>query len=255
MKKHMMALATIFTLCTGAFTTNAFAAEHKIEKGETLSEISEQYSMNVEDLKNLNDLSSDLIIANEILSVLDESDFYSIQKGDTLFEIGQAKKATVEQLMEWNNLSTEIIFAGDILAVTVEAGKQLMNEQATQSAELKTNKETKTEVKKELTEDDYIDGERTIVVDPKEAQGQRYNYLWQYAAKLYDEGKYKTFQERDGIYYETLDNLVKNYDLKLDKELFKDCLLEYSEITFDVNNKTGKFKDFKYPTSIILAGC
>ena len=160
MKKHMMALATIFTLCTGAFTTNAFAAEHKIEKGETLSEISEQYSMNVEDLKNLNDLSSDLIIANEILSVLDESDFYSIQKGDTLFEIGQAKKATVEQLMEWNNLSTEIIFAGDILAVTVEAGKQLMNEQATQSAELKTNKETKTENQEKEADNQLIDNRK-----------------------------------------------------------------------------------------------
>jgi N-acetylmuramoyl-L-alanine amidase len=149
MKKQIMALATIFTLGTGAFTTNAFAAEHTIKKGETLSEISEQYSMTVEDVKSLNDLSSDRIIANEILSVLDDSDFYTIQQGDTLFEIGQAKDATVNQLMKWNNLSTEIIFAGDILAVTLEAGKHLMKEQATQQTEPETNTETKSEAKPE----------------------------------------------------------------------------------------------------------
>lgn len=160
MKKQMMALATIFTLGTGAFSTNAFAAEHKIIKGETLSDISEQYSMTVEGVKHLNDLSSDLIIANEILSVIDESDFYKIQKGDTLFKIGQAKNATVNQLMEWNNLSTEIIFTGDILAVTLEAGKYLMEQQESQPAEKKTAietnsiKETVVEPKKETTKNE-----------------------------------------------------------------------------------------------------
>ena len=159
MKKQLMALATIFTLGTGAFTTNAFAAEHQIQKGETLSEISAQYSMTVEEVKNLNDLSSDLIIANKILSVIDDSDFYTIQKGDTLFEIGQAKNATVDQLMKWNNLSTEVIFTGDILAVTLEAGKYLMQEQAIQPTERKTaietkaTPETKVEAKNETKEE------------------------------------------------------------------------------------------------------
>lgn len=169
MKKQIMALATIFTLGTGAFTTNAFAAEHTIKKGETLSEISEQYSMTVEDVKSLNDLSSERIIANEILSVLDDSDFYTIQQGDTLFEIGQAKDATVNQLMKWNNLSTEIIFAGDILAVTLEAGKHLMKEQATQQTEPETNTETKSEAKPE-TKINTQDQEKSTIPQQQESK-------------------------------------------------------------------------------------
>ena len=40
MKKRFLALATIFTFSTGGFATNIFAAEHNIQQGETLSEIS-----------------------------------------------------------------------------------------------------------------------------------------------------------------------------------------------------------------------
>ena len=135
MKKQVLALATIFTLSTTGVATNAFAAEHTIKKGETLGDISKQYSMTVEDLKNLNDLNSDLIFANETLNVLGENDFYTIQPGDTLFTIGIEKGASVEQLLRWNNLSSDLIYAGETLAVTAAAGKVRMDAQAEEQAQ------------------------------------------------------------------------------------------------------------------------
>ena len=126
MKKQFLALVTIFTLSTGGFATNAFAAEHKIQQGETLSEISQKYAMAVEDIKQLNNLSSDNIFANDTLKVLDEKDFYTVQKGDTLYKIAEAYNVAMEQLVKWNNLlNPNLIFAGEKLAVTAEAGTLL----------------------------------------------------------------------------------------------------------------------------------
>ena len=126
MNKQILALATIFTLSAGGFATNTFAAEHNIQQGETLSEISKQYSMTVEELKQLNDLSSNLIFANDTLEVFDEKEFYTVQSGDTLHKIAEAYNVAMEQLAKWNNLvNPNLIFVGEKLAVTAEAGELL----------------------------------------------------------------------------------------------------------------------------------
>ena len=126
MKKQLLALATIFTLSAGGFATNTFAAEHNVQQGETLSEISKQYSMTIEELKRLNNLSSDIIFANDILKVIDEKDFYTIQRGEKLYKIAEAYNVAMEQLVKWNNiLNPNLIFAGEKLAVTAEAGALL----------------------------------------------------------------------------------------------------------------------------------
>ena len=126
MKKQLLALATIFTLSAGGFATNTFAAEHNVQQGETLSEISKQYSMTIEELKRLNNLSSDIIFANDILKVIDEKDFYTIQRGEKLYKIAEAYNVAMEQLAKWNNLvNPNLIFVGEKLAVTAEAGELL----------------------------------------------------------------------------------------------------------------------------------
>ena len=148
MKKQILALTSIFTLSLTGVASNAFAAEHTIQKGETLGDISKQYSMTVKDLKTLNDLNSDLIFANETLNVLGEDDFYTIEAGDTLFNIGIEKGASVEQLLRWNNLSSDLIYAGDTLAVTPEAGKvrmeseEAVQENVQQAPATSTNKQS-----------------------------------------------------------------------------------------------------------------
>jgi N-acetylmuramoyl-L-alanine amidase len=126
MKKQFLALATILTLSAGGFATNIFAAEHNIQQGETLSEISTKYSMTVEQLKQLNDLSADIIFANDTLKVLDEKDLYTVQQGDTLHEIANAYNVAMDQLAKWNNLvNPNLIYVGEKLAVTAEAGELL----------------------------------------------------------------------------------------------------------------------------------
>jgi N-acetylmuramoyl-L-alanine amidase len=143
MKKQVLALATIFTLSTAGVASNALAAEHTIKKGETLGDISKQYSMTVEDLKNLNDLNSDLIFANDTLNVLGENDFYTIEPGDTLFNIGIEKGASVEQLLRWNNLSSDLIYAGETLAVSEAAGKVRMQAEAEEQEKQAASQQTK----------------------------------------------------------------------------------------------------------------
>lgn len=132
MKKQVLALATVFTLGAGAFASTTQAAEHKIQSGETLQGISVQYSMTVDELKQLNGLVSDTIYANQSLKVIDDSDLYTVQTGDTLFKIGVSHNASVDQLMKWNNIVNEnLIFAGEKIAVTEAAAKPAPVQQAT----------------------------------------------------------------------------------------------------------------------------
>lgn len=144
MKKQFIALATIFTLSAGAFvTTDASAAEHKIKKGETLEEISMHYSMTVDELKKLNNLTSDKIIADKTLQVLDGNDFYTIVQGDTLGKIGDANNASVADLKKWNDLSSDLIIIGETLAVTKEAG-ELRNKKSAKQQPIKQKAKVET---------------------------------------------------------------------------------------------------------------
>ena len=106
---------------------------HEVVKGETLSSISRLYGVSVADLKEWNDLSSDLIEVEQLLQVvpddesesedeLDDEDYgdailesddksaaidveyYKVRKGDNLNRIGERYGVHPNQLKELNNL-------------------------------------------------------------------------------------------------------------------------------------------------------
>lgn len=131
MKKHIFALATIFTLGAGAYASNTSAAEYTIQKGDTVEKIASQYSMTAEELKHLNDLTSDALYIDDKLTVLSDEEQYIVQPGDTLYKISNDHDISIQELLEWNYVSNaDLIFAGEKLAVTEEVGeikKKLMS--------------------------------------------------------------------------------------------------------------------------------
>lgn len=121
MKKKFLAFATVATIGAGLYGTDASAATHTVKTGDTLWSISQEYSMSIEELQQLNDRQSTIIYPNEKLTVVKEDTNYTIQPTDTLFKIAVAYNVTVEQLMAWNGLTSDLIYAGDILAVSPSA--------------------------------------------------------------------------------------------------------------------------------------
>ncbi|RTR32948.1 peptidoglycan endopeptidase [Robertmurraya yapensis] len=136
MKKKVAILSTVALLST-SFATSAFASTYKVEKGDTLLHIAKKYQTSVTELKNLNDLSSDLIFVNQVLKVFNDTDLvktspqttpvnnpvvnvssYTVVKGDTLSKIAKQHNISLKNLMEWNNLDHHIIYPGQNLNVS-----------------------------------------------------------------------------------------------------------------------------------------
>lgn len=126
----ILVLTLVVALTTGAFLTKEVAAEtYKIQPGDTLYSISQQFNTTVESLMEVNRLSGDLIYIDDTLEISSEEELYRIEPGDTLSEIAIAYNTSVEQLQEWNDLSSDLIYAGEALAVS---GPTSINEQTAQ---------------------------------------------------------------------------------------------------------------------------
>ena len=104
---------------------------YTVKPGDTLYSIAKMYNMSVEMLKELNNLTTNIISIGQVLKVNgtpiqdDMPNFqgegtYTVQFGDTLYKIAKMYNTTVENLMELNNLSSNILSVGQILKVSGE---------------------------------------------------------------------------------------------------------------------------------------
>ena len=90
---------------------------YKIRRGDNLSQIAFRYKIEVAVLKEINGMSSDLIIAGREIMVPRGSAWaskqgprertYKITKGDTLWNISKKFKVSIEDIVLWNDLKIE----------------------------------------------------------------------------------------------------------------------------------------------------
>lgn len=109
-----------------------------VEKGDTLYEIASVYGISVQELKELNNLTSNNIYIGQQLVVpaIDVSIpettppqenylYYTVQKGDSLWSISRKFNVTIPQIVELNNLDTINLQIGDELKIpTTESSPQ-----------------------------------------------------------------------------------------------------------------------------------
>ena len=78
---------------------------YTVKKGDTLYSISNKYGISVDELKLLNNLTSNTLSIGELLKVpISRDNIYTIKKGDTLWSIANENNTTVDKLKEINNL-------------------------------------------------------------------------------------------------------------------------------------------------------
>jgi 3D (Asp-Asp-Asp) domain-containing protein/LysM repeat protein len=120
MKKKFVSLVATAAIITSAATT-VQAEEVTVQKGDTLWGFSQDYGVSVESIKKWNNLSSDLIYPEDVLTV---SPYITVtvKKGDTLWDIAQTNNVCVEDLKNWNNLTSDIIHPGLNVKVYTEKG-------------------------------------------------------------------------------------------------------------------------------------
>lgn len=138
MKKTIISAASLTALSAVA-AANISASEITVESGDTLWSISEGASQTVNEIKSLNNLTSDLIFPGDVLKIDAEAPSaapaeaveaveaeegattYTIEAGDTLFAIANQFDVTIDEIKAWNNLSSDLIIAGKTIVVAESA--------------------------------------------------------------------------------------------------------------------------------------
>ncbi len=96
-----------------------------VKRGDTLSKIATQYGLTVQELKELNNLTDDILQIGQELKVRkepsEETTIYIVQKGDSLYSIASKFGITVPKLQELNNLTSNLLTIGQELIIKENA--------------------------------------------------------------------------------------------------------------------------------------
>ncbi|MCJ7840617.1 LysM peptidoglycan-binding domain-containing protein [Lederbergia sp. NSJ-179] len=144
MRKALAGTATAVILTT-SFTGTALGATHEVKSGDSLWKIASKYQTSVSQLKDWNNLKSDLIYPKQVIIVTPDeakkktettkpksnsaqgktqenssasAKTYVVVSGDNLFNIAKKFNISLTSLIEWNQLTSDLIHPGQVLKVS-----------------------------------------------------------------------------------------------------------------------------------------
>lgn len=106
-----------------------------VKSGDSLWSIAKKLNVSVEELKNTNNLNSNLISINQVLklpvtqNIIPNNNYisYTVKLGDTLYRIASNNNISTDKLIEYNNLESSIITPGQIILIPMSMDDNLEN--------------------------------------------------------------------------------------------------------------------------------
>ena len=96
--------------------SNTDETTYVVKKGDSLYSIATKYGTTVDELKRLNNLTSNLLNIGQVLK-LPSANIYIVQKGDNLYAIANKFGTTVEAIKKQNNLTSNLLSIGQQLII------------------------------------------------------------------------------------------------------------------------------------------
>ncbi|MBM6862727.1 muramidase family protein [Ligilactobacillus aviarius] len=128
---------------------NQIPDTYTVKAGDSLWGISQTYGTTVNNLKQINNLFSNVIYVGQVLKLKQQSnstsnqtpqsttDTYTVQSGDTLWGIANTHDTTVNNLKQINDLTSDTIYVGQVLKL-----KQQSNSTSNQTPQSTTQQES-----------------------------------------------------------------------------------------------------------------
>lgn len=97
-------------------TPNNF--NYVVKLGDTLYSIANKYNTTVDEIKKLNNLTSNLLNVGQTLKIPSSSEVtYVVKSGDNLYSIANKYNTTVDEIKRKNNLTSNLLSIGQILVI------------------------------------------------------------------------------------------------------------------------------------------
>ena len=101
-------------------------SKYVVKLGDTLYSISNKYGVSVDKIKEINNLTSNVLYIGQVLnipyediSITNSNDYitYVVNKGDTLYKISNNYNISQSELMDFNDLTNNILSIGQIIKI------------------------------------------------------------------------------------------------------------------------------------------
>lgn len=103
---------------------------YTVKKGDSLYSIATKYNTTVDELKRINNLTSNTLSIGQVLKLPSDkvSDIekeentisYTVQKGDSLYSIARKYDTTIDRIKKLNNLTTNLLSIGQVLLIPTD---------------------------------------------------------------------------------------------------------------------------------------
>ncbi len=101
-----------------------------VKKGDSLYSIANKYNTTVDELKRINNLTSNILSIGQVLKLPSDKASnvekeentisYTVQKGDSLYSIARKYNTTIDRIKDLNNLTTKLLSIGQVLLIPTD---------------------------------------------------------------------------------------------------------------------------------------